>query len=138
MSEETLKLEQIAEDRQPVQLPDGDKPGETGRTVLMLDPRMLSFYDRANIAKAVQKTIDLNSRSIEKPTKKKARELEISQRELVALVLPDATEVEVNALQPLHLDQVNGAFLGRYGDMMTKIAEAVGMKTPMEMTTSGN
>lgn len=123
MSEETLKLEDLAPDRMKVELP-------SGATVGMLDPRELSFYDRADLGRDVKRLGDLQVKMAESPSTEDATELEVLLRGFARKVLPDASPDVIASMAPLHLDQVTGAFLGRYGGMIQQIAGMMEPKKP--------
>lgn len=112
---DTLKLEDLAPDRLTIELPDGG-------TVEMLDPRELSFYDRAELARLVQRLAASQDDVETELSPERVEKLEKVLRELVARILPNADPGVVENMAPLHLDQVSGAFLGRYGRMIETIA----------------
>lgn len=122
--EETLKLEDIVPKRWMVELPDGS-------TTPMLDPKELSLYDRARVGRMAQQVIDLNEETLQKPASQdRAARLEKTLREFAAMVLPEASEDLIANLAPYHLDQVTGAFLGRYGDMTINVAKRIQDRLP--------
>lgn len=129
---DTLKLEDLAPDRFDVELPSGEKTP-------MLDPRELSLYDRARVARMSQKVMDLNQAMLDKdPSQELAAELERTYRAFAAVVLPEASEEVIASLAPLHLDQVTGAFLGRYGGMMMRVADTIQDRMPKEAAIPGS
>lgn len=121
---DTLKLEDLAPERMMVELPTGEKTP-------MLDPRELSLHDRAKVGQMAKAIMDLNQKTIDgRVGEEDAAALEEALRDFTSMVLPDASEQFITSMAPFHLDQVTGAFLGRFGDMTMKVAETMEGQMP--------
>lgn len=116
MSESTpsLELTDLAPDRVRF-----DLPGHG--SVEMIDPRELSFYDRAELQRLATKLSKLNDELAERPTKARADELQRVYRELVSRACPDLSDDVVASIAPFHLDQIGAFFLARYGMLIQQI-----------------
>lgn len=125
-----LDLSELAPERKPVKLPDGN-------VVEMLNPSELSFYDRAQLMRLTQKVVGLTEEVNAKPTKAKADALGTALRDLAEAVLPDAPKETIASLSPVNLDMVSGAFLALYGDMMNVMAQRIGVQN-LAAQTSGS
>lgn len=123
----TLQLEDLAPERTSVELPGYG-------TAEILDPRELSFYDRAELQRIGERLAKLNDKLSENPTEARADELARLYRDLVGRALPDVPEEVVAKLAPYHLDQIGGYFLGQYGTLVRRIIEPMGLPETLTET----
>ena len=114
----TLDLSDLVENEHKVKLPNGEQ-------YPMLDPRLLSFRERAKIVARIDRMMKTGEKVNKNPDDVEALEaLSVQTFDLVKAVLPTAPADQIENLQPYHLDLVSGDFLGRYGSMIRTVGES--------------